>query len=105
MKIHHKQFYFMRHGETDWNRRRIYMGSQDIPLNQLGIEQAELAAQYLKDEPISHIVTSPLSRAPKTAEIIASVLEKPVTIIDEFIECCWGIKEGRPYDGGETLGL
>ena len=40
-------FYFIRHGETEWNRRNIVMGSQDIPLNELGLQQAHEASQVL----------------------------------------------------------
>ena len=42
-------FYFARHGETDWNRERRYQGSRDIPLNSTGRRQADacsVAAQY-----------------------------------------------------------
>ncbi len=37
MPLPNKSFYFIRHGETDWNKRHIIMGSIDIPLNDLGI--------------------------------------------------------------------
>ena len=103
MTILNKPFYFVRHGETDWNRRHLYMGSQDIPLNQRGIEQSKLAADWLKDEPIVHIATSPLSRARKTAEIIAEKIQKPITVVDDLRECGWGIKEGEPFDDGVIL--
>jgi probable phosphoglycerate mutase len=70
----------------------------DIPLNQTGIEQAKLAAQLLKGKPIDHIATSPLLRAVKTAEIIAEAIQKPITVMRDLKECCWGIKEGLPVD-------
>lgn len=95
ISILHQPFYFMRHGETDWNRQHVYMGSKDIPLNKNGIKQAERAAQLLKDEPITQIISSPLLRATKTAEIIASVIQVPITIIEDLKECHWGIMEGQ----------
>ncbi len=98
MTIPHLPFYFIRHGETDWNRRHVYMGTTDIPLNQAGVGQAELAAQWLKDQAIDHVVSSPLARAHKTAEIIAATMQKPITIIDDLKECHWGAKEGQPVD-------
>ncbi len=100
MKILRKPFYYIRHGETDWNRQAICMGSKDIPLNLLGIAQAESAANMLKTKRIDHIVTSPLSRATKTGEIIASHLKKPMTVIDDLKECCWGTQEAQPIDDG-----
>lgn len=90
-----KPFYFIRHGETDWNRQNICMGSNNIPLNDLGVKQAELAAQKLESKFIEHIVTSPLSRARQTAEIIAQVIDKPLTIIDDLQEYNSGIAEGK----------
>jgi broad specificity phosphatase PhoE len=96
--MHHNPFYFIRHGETDWNRRGIYMGWQDIPLNPVGIRQAELAAQALLNKGIEHIVTSPLSRAMQTARIIADVIERPVTVIESFKEYGRGIKEGKTLE-------
>ncbi|MES2607863.1 MAG: histidine phosphatase family protein [Pseudomonadota bacterium] len=98
MTIPQLPFYFIRHGETDWNRGHVYMGTTDIPLNQTGVGQAELAAQWLKDQPITHIATSSLSRAVKTAKIIAESIQKPITVIDNLKECHWGVKEGQPVD-------
>ncbi len=79
-------FYFIRHGETDWNRQGTYMGKTDIPLNDLGRRQAAHAALTLKNEPITHIVTSPLLRAHETATIIAEVIQKPVHIVEDLHE-------------------
>lgn len=95
----------MRHGETDWNRRHIYMGSTDIPLNQTGMDQAARAIPWLKDEPIEHVVTSPLLRASQTAAIIAAEIQKPVTIIDDLKECYGGNREGKPVDDGALFQL
>ena len=65
----------IRHGETDWNRARLIQGSTDIPLNDTGREQARQAAERLRgvlDNPTAaRIVSSDLSRARETAQIIA----------------------------------
>lgn len=60
----------IRHGETDWNREKIYRGVHDIPLNQNGRDQARLAAEALRSEQIDAAYTSPLSRAAETAAIV-----------------------------------
>lgn len=68
----------IRHGETDWNRDRRIQGSTDIPLNDTGRAQAREAAEALRaevtaDEPVI-VVSSDLSRAAETADIIAAQL-------------------------------
>ena len=103
MILPHTPFYFMRHGETDWNREKRYMGSMDIPLNALGREQAARAALILKDEPIAHIATSPLLRAAETASIIAEALQTPVTIIEGLQELNHGGIEGQLIDNAQLL--
>lgn len=102
MTIPHKPFYFIRHGETKWNRNHVCMGHKDIPLNEHGIMQAQQAARSLMDVEITSIAASPLKRAAKTAEIIAEAINKPITFIDELKECGWGIKEGQGVDDGTT---
>lgn len=54
------QIYIIRHGETDWNTKRLLQGATDIPLNQNGIEAARLTAEALKEIPFDAIYTSPL---------------------------------------------
>jgi len=74
----------VRHGETDWNRDRRIQGSTDIPLNETGRAQARDAALMLRaqlDLPAAAVapvvVSSDLSRARETAQIIADELELP----------------------------
>ncbi len=68
----------IRHGETDWNLARRIQGSTDIPLNDTGRQQARDAATALRAQldlegPVV-VVSSDLSRARETAEIIAGEL-------------------------------
>lgn len=44
--IPHQPFYFMRHGEMDWNRSNLIMGQMDIPLNETGIRQAHNVKKF-----------------------------------------------------------
>ncbi len=90
-----KSFYFLRHGETDWNKNHIAMGQKDIPLNQTGIQQAYRAAELLKNCSFSAIAVSPLKRAKQTAEIIAEKFSVPMIEIEELKECSLGIMEGQ----------
>ncbi len=61
---------FVRHGQTEWNEKRLLQGSTDIPLNREGIKQAEALRSELYDIPIDFAVTSPLLRARQTAQVI-----------------------------------
>ena len=87
-------FYFIRHGQTDWNHKNMIQGHIDIPLNETGIKQAQEAVPFLIDQGITCIVTSPLLRAHKTAEIIAEALNVPLHIHDDLKERCLGALEG-----------
>jgi len=60
-----------RHGETEWNAAEIFRGQADVPLNKRGEEQAQRLGEYLREEKINAICSSPLKRAMKTAGAIA----------------------------------
>jgi probable phosphoglycerate mutase/uncharacterized phosphatase len=64
--------YLIRHGETEWNREKRFQGHSDSALSELGRRQAELVGLRLKDEPLSAIWSSDLSRAADTAAAIAA---------------------------------
>ena len=91
-------FYLVRHGETDWNARRIVQGSTDIPLNARGLEQAASAREEMKDLPIDVIYSSPLSRARVTAEIINEYHQVPIIPEARLREREFGIFEGKAYE-------
>lgn len=90
-----KSFYFVRHGETDWNQQHRVMGQQDIPLNFHGKAQAHQAAKLLKDCTFDCIITSPLIRARETAEIIQTYKSVPIIHEDQLQEYGFGELEGE----------
>ena len=81
-----KSFYFLRHGETDWNKQQRIMGQSDVPLNKNGVLQAKTAAEKIQVLPIDAIVTSPLKRAYATAEIISNKIRQPIFIDNDLRE-------------------
>jgi broad specificity phosphatase PhoE len=91
-------FFVLRHGQTDWNAQMRLQGSTDIPLNETGRSQALRAAQIFKDQGIEHIITSPLSRAHETAEIVAQYLGLRVETDERLIERNFGAFEGLTLD-------
>ena len=54
--------YLIRHGETDWNKKRKLQGQVDIPLNEFGKLLAKETAPALADVPFAVCYTSPLKR-------------------------------------------
>ena len=97
--IIHQQFFYVRHGQTDWNLNKRLQGNADIPLNDTGIRQAYEAKQKLTGQPIATICTSPLQRARKTADIINENLQCPIIEIDGLKECNFGPNEGSDNYG------
>tara|TARA_R110002050_G_scaffold44262_1_gene105540 strand:+ start:43963 stop:44544 length:582 start_codon:yes stop_codon:yes gene_type:complete len=85
-KITEKPFFFIRHGQTDWNVKHHVMGVTDIPLNQVGTMQAQSAHQQFKGIKIENICYSPLKRASCTAEILNDVLQCKMHPIEELKE-------------------
>ncbi len=62
----------VRHGQTEWNRIERFRGRADVPLNEIGLAQAEATGRRVAGEwQPGAVYTSPLSRAVKTAEAIA----------------------------------
>ena len=90
-----RSFICLRHGVTDWNQQGLFQGRTDIALNDEGIAQAHAAARRLQGVAFEHIVSSPLIRAVKTAEIVAHATHKPLLVDAELIECDFGSLEGK----------
>ena len=60
----------VRHGETDWNLQRRYQGHIDVNLNKTGKQQSQKLAQLIQDVKLDLIISSSMSRAKETANII-----------------------------------
>jgi len=93
--ITRRAFWFLRHGQTDWNGTGRWQGRTDVPLNALGEEQARAAGPSLRDAGIEMICTSPLQRARRTADLVAEALSLPVVEIPGLEEFNVGPYEGR----------
>lgn len=82
----------VRHGQTDWNKEKIYQGRKDIELNNTGLNQAKILKNELKDIKFDYVFSSPLKRALKTAQIITN---QKIKIDQRLTERCNGEFEGR----------
>lgn len=92
------KIYLIRHGATDWNAMGILQGREDIPLNEKGIRQAEECGEKLRASGVSfeYIASSPLSRAYRTAEMIAGHMGIGKPIIEEKLtERDFGLLSGK----------
>lgn len=90
------KLYLIRHGETDWNRRRKIQGRADIPLNKAGREQARSAAGKMAGIPVDAAYSSPLLRARETAEIFLEGRENcPLHTSRLLKEISYGAGEGQ----------
>lgn len=89
------KIFLVRHGLTEYNKSLRLQGASDIPLNEKGISQAKKASDFLKDEKFDAILSSPLSRAYTTAEIINEHHDLKVHTMDELKEQYFGPFEGE----------
>ncbi|MBD3919461.1 histidine phosphatase family protein [Paenibacillus sp. PR3] len=84
--------YVVRHGQTDWNREGKLQGRQGLPLNELGISQAEHLRVTLQDVKFDYVFSSPQARAIETAEIATGLK----AIVDDRLDV---------FDLGDADGL
>ena len=90
-------FYFLRHGETDFNNRQLWMGSSDILLNDKGRSQIYSLVPRIKALKIARIYTSSLNRAIESAEIIGREADiSAIEVVDGLSERSYGKFEGMP---------
>ena len=91
--------YIARHGQNEDNVRGILNGHRDLPLTDLGRQQARQLARHIKDRELvfDAVYASPLGRAFETAAIVAAALGLAEPIVhDDLIERDFGIMTGKP---------
>ncbi len=89
-------FWFLRHGETDYNAKGLSQGALDIALNSHGRAQAQRAGAMLAGRGISAIIASPMLRTRETAEIVNAHLNLDVGFEADLREVVFGGMEGKP---------
>ncbi|MDB4992505.1 MAG: hypothetical protein JWL75_750 [Parcubacteria group bacterium] len=100
------KIYIARHGQNEDNANGILNGHRDMPLTDIGINQAHELADGIKNAGLTFdaIYTSPLSRAKRTAEIVCETLgfNQPIPL-DSLIERDFGILSGELVSDIEKL--
>lgn len=92
--------YLVRHGETEGSEINRYKGSIDVPLSEKGIGQIEDTSRFINQHSskmVQAVYCSPLIRALKSAEIIASPLGLKPIVIEDLRERNFGIWEGMTF--------
>lgn len=102
-----KRLYLLRHGQTEFNVKKLVQGRCDSPLTNLGRQQAGMAAAWLKAHNVvpDKVASSPLGRAMDTAQLVACELLGPDAAVEScegIIERCYGSFEEGPHDALPT---
>jgi broad specificity phosphatase PhoE len=91
------QFWYVRHGETLFNRKGRVQGVCDSPLTDTGIEQAQRAAEALQDQQFDRIFVSSSGRAKETAAYLLVGRKQEMEILDSLHEMDFGKVEGSRF--------
>jgi 2,3-bisphosphoglycerate-dependent phosphoglycerate mutase len=94
--------FLFRHGETDWNREGRLQGHIDTPLNATGLAQAHALAESLRPHRLDAVVSSDLSRARTTAQIVATAIGVPLFVETGLRETNVGAAEGLLWAEAKT---
>lgn len=98
-KLVQKSFYFIRHGQTDWNIENRLQGQLDIPLNATGRAQAKALQEDVRGLDISCVYFSPLSRTQETMAIVCKNLPAITKIsVPSLMERNFGEWQGEIWD-------
>lgn len=100
------KIYLARHGQNEDNANGILDGHRDLPLTKIGLAQAHEIAKKIKNSGLEFdaILSSPLSRAFVTAQIISEANNLPQPkVVPELIERDFGIMTGKPQSSIEEL--
>ena len=84
----------IRHGQTDWNKKKLVQGWSDIELNEEGINETKRFSKSIEKNYWDYVISSDLSRARETATIISKHLNIPLLITDKLRERNYGVYEG-----------
>ncbi len=108
--------WLVRHGETEWSRKRLHTSVTDVPLTPVGVEAGRALGERLAGGAFALVLTSPRRRARQTAELAGF---PDALVDDDLVEWAYGDYEGistaeiretdpgwtiwsRPAPGGET---
>lgn len=93
------KIYFVRHGETEWNVKKIFQGIKDSPLTEKGQSQARKLKEKLNEIDFDYFYSSSLGRAVQTLKILTEDRKNIILKeIKDFREINMGEMEGVPRE-------
>lgn len=100
--------YYLRHGQTAWNKAGTIQGRTDVPLSDVGREQAIEAAKELEGVQFDACYSSPACRAIETAKLALGDRDIPIQLDDRLVEMSYGVFErthwlGEEYQKGRRM--
>lgn len=90
--------YVVRHCTTEYNEKRIYCGSTDIPLSDVGLNEAKRLSEISKQYDFDLVLCSPLTRARQTAAAIVGSRDIPIIYDNSLTERSFGDLEEQSVD-------
>lgn len=87
--------YLIRHGTTDANANGIFQGVLDLPLNDLGLQQARALGERFKGIDVDVLYCTPLQRTRQTAEGLRGDKDLPILVEPGIVEVDGGLMEAK----------
>lgn len=92
--------YMIRHCEAMGNKQRLFQGSIDLDISEIGAKQLTFLRKRFSEIELDTVYSSPLIRAQKTAHAVADDKHLPIRLCDGLRELSGGVLEGRPFQEG-----
>lgn len=89
--------YLVRHCEAMGNHKRLFQGSTDSDVSEIGFKQLEYLKKRFKSIHLDAVFSSPLIRAQKTAEAVAYGKDLEIITRKNLSELHGGVVEGKPF--------
>lgn len=95
-----QEIVFMRHGQSEYNKKNLLQGQFNSPLTETGKEQIKVAAKELSDRySFGAILCSDLDRSHDSAKIIQEHIDAPIHTLEDLREVDAGSHSGNEHDG------
>ncbi len=95
------EIYLIRHGEVEEKYHRVFAGRTDIGLSEVGKKQAAVTAEFLRNQSITTVYSSPMKRVRQTVEPFEKLTSLKPVYLDELVEMDFGAWTGLSFEDVE----